>query len=408
MAIAKLDLGNVKGEQGVDGQAATITIGSVKTGDTGTPATVTNSGDERDAILNFTLPRGERGESGIGMPASGEQPNSLLLCDEHTRTKWVTIDEAARTLFNQQSSIRAEALKDGETLDNYRLTSDRPRSVYYCPTDAQAAAIPNAPITTKFLLYVGYPFGTKDCISQTVVDAATGQRWYRIYWLTGGTWTSWRLLDVDCYSKTQTYTQDEINQRLAQKANNGTVYTTAQTYSKSEVDSKLSAKADYSQIYRRSETYTRSEIDAKDSTKADKADRVQVQYGKWYNINVNPVQDIISYLSYDPMTGLVSLDVQSTYKFNNLPGNYSINLMNDPTPTKLLPAANQFEVSCGDEGNVYLIYSRFQNEEIYIASNGVIKYRTWIETNMSAWHRPAVHVTWYARGGKYLKQGTDF
>lgn len=49
-----------KGEQclaGV-GKNATIKIGTAKTG---TSAAVTNSGTDTDAILNFTLPKGDQG-----------------------------------------------------------------------------------------------------------------------------------------------------------------------------------------------------------------------------------------------------------------------------------------------------------------------------------------------------------
>ena len=45
------------------GAAATIQIGTVTTGDPGSDAAVTNSGTEQDAVLNFTIPRGDSGSS---------------------------------------------------------------------------------------------------------------------------------------------------------------------------------------------------------------------------------------------------------------------------------------------------------------------------------------------------------
>lgn len=53
-----------KGEKGEDGEAATISIGTVITGEAGTSASVTNSGTDSNAILNFTIPKGETGEKG--------------------------------------------------------------------------------------------------------------------------------------------------------------------------------------------------------------------------------------------------------------------------------------------------------------------------------------------------------
>lgn len=53
-----------KGESGIDGKSATIQIGTVTTGESGTQASVTNSGDETNAIFNFTIPKGDRGNNG--------------------------------------------------------------------------------------------------------------------------------------------------------------------------------------------------------------------------------------------------------------------------------------------------------------------------------------------------------
>lgn len=56
--------GPLQGAQGPDGKAATITVGTVSTGEPGTQVSVTNSGTSTDAILNFTIPRGEKGLKG--------------------------------------------------------------------------------------------------------------------------------------------------------------------------------------------------------------------------------------------------------------------------------------------------------------------------------------------------------
>lgn len=56
--------GPLQGAQGPDGKAATITVGTVSTGEPGTQVSVTNSGTATDAILNFTIPRGEKGLRG--------------------------------------------------------------------------------------------------------------------------------------------------------------------------------------------------------------------------------------------------------------------------------------------------------------------------------------------------------
>ena len=57
------------GNPGADGKAATIRIGSVTTGAAGSNASVTNSGNSSSAILNFTIPKGDKGNTGPQGPA---------------------------------------------------------------------------------------------------------------------------------------------------------------------------------------------------------------------------------------------------------------------------------------------------------------------------------------------------
>lgn len=64
------------GAKGDPGQAATIQIGTVTTGEPGTAASVTNSGTANAAVLDFVIPKGAKGdpgesESGSGLPSGG-------------------------------------------------------------------------------------------------------------------------------------------------------------------------------------------------------------------------------------------------------------------------------------------------------------------------------------------------
>lgn len=59
----KGDIGE-KGDTGEPGAAATITVGNVVTGDVGTNVSVVNSGTANAAVLDFTIPRGDKGEKG--------------------------------------------------------------------------------------------------------------------------------------------------------------------------------------------------------------------------------------------------------------------------------------------------------------------------------------------------------
>ena len=53
-----------QGEPGAPGAAATVTVGTTTTGEAGTEAAVTNSGSTSAAVLNFTIPKGAKGDKG--------------------------------------------------------------------------------------------------------------------------------------------------------------------------------------------------------------------------------------------------------------------------------------------------------------------------------------------------------
>ena len=64
--VNAVDAQGTQGVQGKKGEAATIEIGTVTTGEAGTPAEVENVGTENAAVLNFTIPQGEKGDAGGG------------------------------------------------------------------------------------------------------------------------------------------------------------------------------------------------------------------------------------------------------------------------------------------------------------------------------------------------------
>lgn len=74
------------GPAGPAGSAATVTVGSVTTGEAGTEATVTNSGTESAAILDFVIPKGAAGTNGTdGAPgAAGAAGASIKAIELYT------------------------------------------------------------------------------------------------------------------------------------------------------------------------------------------------------------------------------------------------------------------------------------------------------------------------------------
>jgi hypothetical protein len=58
------------GPTGPAGTAATVSVGAVTTLAPGSPATITNSGTQQNAVLNFGIPQGATGPAGSGSGAS--------------------------------------------------------------------------------------------------------------------------------------------------------------------------------------------------------------------------------------------------------------------------------------------------------------------------------------------------
>lgn len=63
------------GAKGDPGQNATVYIGTTSTGNPGTQASVYNSGTENNAVLNFTIPRGDTGATGATGPTGPTGPS---------------------------------------------------------------------------------------------------------------------------------------------------------------------------------------------------------------------------------------------------------------------------------------------------------------------------------------------
>lgn len=129
---------------------------------------------------------------------------------------------------------------------------------------------------------------------------------------------------------------------------------------------------------------------------------VTVNEGKWENINVTPHQFLTAILQYDPVTALCVLDVRSSFKFNNLPPYEDVYVIMRGTDSKYLPVESEMDAVCADIQNVFPVYHDVGRNEIYLTREGDLCFRTLFESSTSTWHRPWAHVSWYARGGKYI------
>ena len=97
--------------QGPPGSAATVTVGTVTTGEPGTDAIVTNSGTESAAVLDFTIPKGETGPTGAGVPDGGTV--GQLLGKTESGTAWIDPPQSGvQPDWNQNDSTAADYVKN--------------------------------------------------------------------------------------------------------------------------------------------------------------------------------------------------------------------------------------------------------------------------------------------------------
>ena len=108
------------GAPGEKGEAATITIGTVTTSDAGTNAAVINSGNENNAVFNFTIPRGADGLPGEDGAAAGFGIITATV-DNITGTPSVKVttsgDNTAKNIQFEFSGLKGAPGEEGENID---------------------------------------------------------------------------------------------------------------------------------------------------------------------------------------------------------------------------------------------------------------------------------------------------
>lgn len=102
-----------KGDPGTPGKAATIRVGTVTSG--AAPA-VTNAGSESAAVFNFTLQKGDKGEQGVqGAPGKAGTPGTAATITVGTVTSGTTAKVTNRG--NANAAILDFVLPKGEKGD---------------------------------------------------------------------------------------------------------------------------------------------------------------------------------------------------------------------------------------------------------------------------------------------------
>ena len=156
-----IDCGNIqgpKGDKGDTGTAATIEVGTVTTGAAGSSASVTNSGTSTNAVLNFTIPRGNPGDDG-GVTVD-EVLNATSLNPVANKTVYAALQE----------KVTAE-----EIADTYAKKTDIPNIT----VDSSLSSTSTNPVQNKVVYTaLANKMNTEDILSGfALLGGATNIRW---------------------------------------------------------------------------------------------------------------------------------------------------------------------------------------------------------------------------------------
>lgn len=128
---------------------------------------------------------------------------------------------------------------------------------------------------------------------------------------------------------------------------------------------------------------------------------VTIKESTWKNINVNPPQSVKSTLQYDPGSALCVLHVRSSDNFNGLPGGTIFTLLSG-IDSEYLPVESVMDMACAKSTNALRIWNEPKVDDVYLASDGALYFRTASGSTTATSHGLWVNVSWFARGGKFI------
>ena len=176
--MPRLLIGNVKGvkgdtgAQGERGLAGTIEVGSVQTVSYGSPASVTNSGTEEEAILDFQIPQGAPGAQVTDMS------NLVLNTITESTADYpaFAVSETGSTIFGKIRKFLSD-LKTKYVSKSMMTTSTNIDTAGQAVADAKAIKSLNDSLAHKILTF-NHTFTLSGGMTAGVVGSRAGQQRY--------------------------------------------------------------------------------------------------------------------------------------------------------------------------------------------------------------------------------------
>lgn len=128
------------GATGADGVAATVRVGSTTTGEPGTDALVVNSGTSRDAVFEFTIPRGD---------TTCCCPSPDILSAYSTPPQAVT--NGGTLIFDRNSVVFGNAISHAINSDDFEINEP---GIYCASFKGSVASLTGSCFPQSLLLYL--------------------------------------------------------------------------------------------------------------------------------------------------------------------------------------------------------------------------------------------------------------
>lgn len=229
-----------QGNPGVDGAAATIEIGTVSSSEPGTEPTVINSGDSTNAVFNFTIPKGEKGDQGI-QGEKGDPGESYTLPIASSDTLGGIKVGAGLEINPGTGVLSATGGGTADAVDWANITSKPDfKTVATTGSYNDLIDIPTIPSNTSeltndsgFITSIPEEYVTESELIEK--DYATVSQ---IPSLEGYATESW-VTEQGYLTEHQDISNLATKSEVATKANSADVYTKSQTYTQDEIDSAI-------------------------------------------------------------------------------------------------------------------------------------------------------------------------
>ncbi len=128
---------NIIGVKGDPGTNATISVGSVVTGDAGSSVSISNSGTPTEAVLDFVIPKGDLGETGASITSVAIDGNNIVFTKD---------DESIVTLVDAMLALKGDTGETGASIISAEFVGD---DLVFTKDDSTTVTLADAKVALK-------------------------------------------------------------------------------------------------------------------------------------------------------------------------------------------------------------------------------------------------------------------